>query len=544
VIKEISSIGLGGHAVMKTLGIAAYVAIALFSSAMLTSSANASDSGGESRAVFEQSKIKANPIDTEEYLHEFHKNPKAVMDTPLAKVDDQGRLVSRGPSAFDNLNSEEIFQAKAEVRRKICLSSGRLCGPKSPGVSLRAGMDDANQVTKFFFDTNFISTPAEMETKNLLQGQSPRAPWSDSFWPVQKGIIARRWLDAGFPDSRTFIDNYNYYLSNPPGTIGVNSLSPAEKYYLLVGDYSFRLTSANWNEGKSTWDQKGSVPGWAGICHGWSPAAIMTPAPKRSVTLPSVNGTMITFYPSDIKALSSAAFAEAPPKTYFVGTRCQKSHPPEDSMGRVIDPGCFDVNPGTWHIAVVNEMGVNKRSFVLDSQYDYQIWNYPLYSYKYTYFNPQTLVSSPNFAGSAIKMSDFTIDKFKTYRSAAAKFVVGIAMEISYSVETAPSTKPLQMPKLTTMKILYDLELDANGKIIGGEWYSNFHPDFVWHFEPTAKPVSVGEQDMGDLPVWDGQSALSPNLQKAALSSSVNMQPLATVIDTLVRLSQEPESRP
>jgi hypothetical protein len=522
---------------MKIFGISQSILVALYSTVIVMGLFVGLPVQSAHAIELEQTSVKTNPVDTQEYLVEFHKNPKEVMNTPLAKLDEEGHLVTQVP--FPNLSAEELFKAKNEVRRQICRTSGRSCDS-----SLRAGIDEANQVSKFFFDGNYISTPLEMETKNLLQGQSPRAPWSDSFWPVQKGIIARRWLDANFPDSRTFIDNYNYYLANPPGSIGVNSLSPAEKYDLLVGDNSYRLTSANWNEGKSTWDQKGSVPGWAGICHGWSPAAILTPAPKRSVTLPSVNGTMITFYPSDIKALSSAAFAEAPPKTYFVGTRCQKSHPAEDSMGRVTDPGCYDVNPGTWHIAIVNEMGLNKRSFVLDSQYDYQIWNYPLYSYKYSYFNPQTLVSSPSFASSVIKFSDFTIDKFKTYRSPAAKFVVGISMEIAYSIETAPSTKPLQNPKLTTTKILYDLELDASGKIIGGEWYSNFHPDFIWHFEPNAKPISVGEQDLGDLPAWDGASPISSTLQKAALSSSVNMQPLATVIETLVRLSQEPETHP
>ena len=168
---------------------------------------------------------------------------------------------------------------------------------------------------------------------------------------------------------------------------------------------------------KYTFDTKGAVPGWAGICHGWSPASIMTPAPKRSVTVISASGAPVIFYPSDIKALASAAWANSPPKNFLAGTRCNVGRPAEDEMGRVIDAGCFDVNPGTWHMAVVNEMGLHKRSFVIDAQYDFQIWNYPLYSYHYSYFNPQTLETSDTFSGAKVRASDFTVDKFKKYRS-------------------------------------------------------------------------------------------------------------------------------
>jgi len=377
-----------------------------------------------------------------------------------------------------------------------------------------------------------------------MVGQTPRAPWSDSFWPAQKGITARRWLDKRFPDSRTFIDNYNYFISNPASSIDINSLSPAEKYDALVGDSNYRLAAANWAEGKSSWDKRGFVPGWVGICHGWAPAAILTPAPKKSVTVVAPNGQPITFFPSDIKALISLAYAASPPKTYKVGQRCNKTHPAEDEMGRVIDPSCFDINPGTWHLAVVNEMGVHKRSFVVDTNYDLQIWNYPLYSYRYQYFNPQTFETSNTLGGAAVKKADFLIDKFKKYRGPDAKFFVGIAMEISYSVETSPSTRPYQKPRLTTEKILYDLELDEKGVIVGGEWYSNFHPAFIWHFQPDAHPFSVGELNMASPVSWDGGGPVPEALRLVAGESSVNEEPLAAVVEELVRLSQDTGANP
>ena len=484
-----------------------------------------------------RSHAQTNPIDTRAYLEKFHKDPKRVMNTPLAKWDERGRAVPRTFTSFGGKipSYEEMASARGLARERLCVAGGRSCDAAHP----RAIFGEKNQVELFLIEPDHLRTLAVMEEKGLMHGQVPRAPWSDSFWPMQKGVIARRWLDRGFPDSRTFIDNYNYYLSNPPSTMPVNSMSPAEKYDLLVGDYSFALTSANWSEGRLSWDQKGAVPGWAGICHGWAPASIMMPAPKRSVTVPAASGTLITFYPSDIKGLASAAWGNAPPKNFFVGNRCNVSRPKEDAMGRVIDPGCFDVNPGTWHMAVVNEIGYRKRSFVIDAQYDFQIWNYPLYSYRYNYFNPQTLETSENLGGSIVKIESFTIDKFKKYRNPQAKYVVGIAMEISYAIETAPSTKPLQKPRLHAVKMLYDVELDGEGAIVGGEWYSNFHPDFIWHFAPTSRALSIGEKAMSEAMGWDGASPLPLALQDAARKSSSHGQPLATVVETLVRLSQQ-----
>jgi hypothetical protein len=209
-------------------------------------------------------------------------------------------------------------------------------------------------------------------------------------------------------------------------------------------------------------------------------------------------------------------------------------------MGRVENAGCFDVNPGTWHTAIVNEMGLRKRSFVVDAQYDFQIWNYPLYSYRYTYFNPQTLEVSETYSKAMVKPADFVIDKFKKYRSPEADRILGIAMEISYAIETSPSTKPLQKPRLHSVKMLYDLELNTNGEIIGGEWYSNFHPDFIWHFAPDSRPLSKGELAMTAPISWNGIEPLPPALIDAARVSSSRGQPLAAVVDALVQLSQTP----
>jgi hypothetical protein len=435
---------------------------------------------------------------------------------------------------------EARSRAFEDTRSRQCAADNFLCNVTSQtNDDLYWAFDSKNQVLSFLLDPSYMASIADMEFRQLQSGQIPKAPWSDSFWPLQKGIIARRWLDKNYPDSRSFTVNYNYSRAVPPLSVPLNTMAPSEKYDYLVGDMDFRLTAANWTEGQSTLERLGMVPGWAGICHGWAPASIWTPAPKKAVTVPAFNGTPITFYPSDIKALISLAYATSPPKMYTVGTRCNISHPEENAAGRVTDPRCFDINPGTWHLAVVNEMGLKKRSFVVDTNYDLQIWNYPLYSYRYQYFNPQTLASSTNLSGSMISFADFTIDKFKSFRGTNVKFVVGIEMDISYSIETTPSTKPFQKPKLTTEKILYDLELDEKGTIIGGEWYSNFHPAFIWRFDPDAKPASDIEVASGTAVEWNGTTPIPDSTREMAIVASNHDQPLAAIVETLVRLSQE-----
>ncbi len=484
-----------------------------------------------------------NPIETRDYLLRFHNDPKSVMNTPLAKMDPNGNIIDEptSPLELSGANTDELLQARDAVRARMCAAGGRTCDLDAWKKSRYSGINEENQITKFLYEPGFLTKLSEMEGQNLLEASVPKAPWSDSFWPMNKGLAGRRWMDSKFPESSTWIDNYNYYLAVPPTSVGVNSMAPTEKYDYLVGDGSFRLTNANWAAGKDSWDKRGMVPGWAGLCHGWAPAAFMTPTPKKSVTVTAANGGSITFYPSDIKALSSLAWGEAPPRVLFVGTRCKTNKPKEDAMGRVIDEGCFDVNPGTWHMGIVNQIGKVKRSFVFDATYDFQVWNYPIYAYHYEYFNPQTLETSTNLGGASIRVNDYTIDKFKTYRNPNARYIVGIAMTVHYVVPTAPSMKPVLTPRFESKKYVYDLELDANGVIIGGEWYSNFHPDFIWNPPPDGKTISEGETELSGPVSWDGRSQISEELRKAARISSKRQQPLSVIVDTLNRLAQEGE---
>jgi len=227
-----------------------------------------------------------------------------------------------------------------------------------------------------------------------------------------------------------------------------------------------------WADGKSFYDATGSVETWMGICHGWSPAAYMLARPKRSITIVTPDNIPIKFFPSDIKALGSLLWANMPARTRFIGGRCNDKNPAMDqSTGRVVSAQCFDTNPGTWHLAVVNQIGAAKRSMVFDVTFDYEVWNQPVYGYSYTYFNPQTRKATNTLAQAKVAVSAYTNDKFKRFRSPTARSVVGVSMLVSYVVETSPSQREDDSPSYDSIQQVayeYDLELDANDVIMVG----------------------------------------------------------------------------
>ena len=387
------------------------------------------------------------------------------------------------------------------------------------------------------------TSPEKMERAGLLSANLATRPWSGTYWPIAQGVIAWRYSDPAFPGDYNWKDNADY-LRNPASTCSVEQLSPAEKYDLLVGDSSGSLTQAMLAEGQQYYDVDGRVESWMGICHGWSPASYMTARPAKTVEVLAADGrTRIPFYPADLKALASLLWANGTFENKFIGRRCDSAAPAHDENGRVTDPGCYGENPGTWHLAVVNQIGGSHRAFVLDAMHDMEIWNQPVYGYRYSYFNPETQNPAETLQAATVAMADFGSDRFKRYRSPAARFAVGIAMDLTYVSETPPSAAPTDDPSrdaTVTVHYFYDLELNERREIVGGEWYSAAHPGFLWTPAPGAHALSTGDQALAASDprgAWDGRAAIPASWAAPIQSSSQAGQPLARIVDALNVLS-------
>lgn len=476
---------------------------------------------------------------TERFLREFHANPAAVMDRLPRKsgVSDAHLIRSRDPAA----------QWEERQRFRKMLRANTAGSPMAPRLFSDYLLNDrvedlVDNSDTLLRDLNQISKAGL--TKARLQVQ----PWSGDYWPFYRGVLGARVYDPYFMSQDQFANAQDYILKNPFLPIflsgvaeKINQLSVSEKYDLLMGNQQGGFTQNQWWEGEQYKDANGHVETWMGICHGWAPAAFMEDRPERSVELLAADGkTRLQFRPSEIKGLSTHLWANTRFPTRFVGGRCNSKSPQKDENGRVIEPNCVDNNPATWHLAVVNQIGVSKRSFIIDATYDYQVWNQPVLSYSYTYFNPQTLEETPDLNKATIPIGEYSVDKFKKYRSPKAKKVVGVTMTVSYLLEEMANERDYdaaEFDAVRTVEYVYDLELDDRGLPIGGEWYSNAHPDFLWVPEPNATVIGMDE---ASLPVWNGDGALPVEWRRLGVYKGNRGALLGRLVELMIRKAQTP----
>ncbi|OFZ18629.1 MAG: hypothetical protein A2X94_01690 [Bdellovibrionales bacterium GWB1_55_8] len=482
-------------------------------------------------------------------LRDFHRDPVAAMNQRVPKRDASGAVIPAIESRFsiEQIASGDYVVARDRTRKRMCMNvNGELhCLDAREGEEGRplSGIWGEDRVENLVDVPVRANTLEELETLGIQAAELSEQPWSDDYWAFYQGILGVRYADPFFPASENWAVNRNYVLRNSVNSIlnwgdqaRIDELAPSEKYDLLVGDVNGALTAGMWQLGANYYYNRGFVETWMGICEGWSAASFMYPRPSKVVSVLAANGrTRLNFYPSDIKALGSLLWAYGKQSLRFVGGRCEESKPATDANGRVVSQRCFDTNPGTWHLAITHQLGIAKRSMVMDATYDYEVWNQPLFSYSYTYFNPQTGLNEENLKDAIIPLRSYTRDPFRYYRSSSARSVVGIAMTVKYMVEVPPSHRKTDNPtrdRLRKVRYFYDLELDSSGGIIGGEWYSNRHPDFLWVPVPGSR--SRSNYDHLATGRWRSGDTLPWSWQNAARQASQYQQPLGPIVDALM----------
>lgn len=420
---------------------------------------------------------------------------------------------------------------------------------------------------------NFLWDIREMNKRGLNRANTKNQPWGGSFWPLIQGQVANpyhdkdfRVLHGAFNGLEVVSWKYNYKKFEKrqeklyPKVYELSEkelaeLAPSEKYDLLLGDTSFDLTKRIWNYA-STWGEKKKwgflssidlpagyrIPEassllalWEGICHGWAVAAGHYDRPEKTVWVTLPNGKKMPFYPTDLKGLISLMWANSTVQDSVIveGLRCNRKNPKKDDQGRFIDveldkddktplPRCADVHPAVYHTSIVNILGIEGRSFVVDKSAKASVSNQPVSGYEYTYFNPES-GKDGNLESSMVEVSKYAKDPFKEARNPDTKFIVGVAMTLKYVDWEDPILQETNYPqddKISDMKFNYDLELDAQYKIIGGQWrvdkngtarmFNNetHQPDFFWVVPRDYKKFF---QPVAGLPEWNfNQSTIPP----------------------------------
>jgi hypothetical protein len=146
--------------------------------------------------------------------------------------------------------------------------------------------------------------------------------------------------------------------------------------------------------------------------------------------------------------------------------------------------------------------------------------------------------AATNLKAASVPRAQFTKDRFKKYRSDRTTTFVGVHMRVRYVAETWAEQEETDGPEndlLVSVDYTYDLELDEAGKILGGEWYLNTHPDFLWTPAPGVRALSAG--DGMTTGQWNPKKALPISWQKAAAKTSVYMQPIGKIVERLIALA-------
>jgi hypothetical protein len=326
-------------------------------------------------------------------------------------------------------------------------------------------------------------------------GEAKRIPWAGTYWPTYKDSINDRWDGK---DSRSPTEKFAEAFER---TGLADRIS--EKYGIesTVGKSCVENTECNTDSGEVCAKRIDSDTGqctetWFGLCHAWAPAAIEELEPVNEV---EYNG--VTFKVNDLKALVTLQYTQNL-SVKFMSLRCdEKGKGPGgmtfDELGIPEEDACSDTNAGAFHVAITNLIGIREKSLVEDRTYDYEVWNQPIRGYRVT--NKQEVNAEE--ANTLIGVTDGTTE----YRfNDDAKSFMKIDLALDYIAESNQETDGNLATKIDnythTDNYSYVLELDAAGKIIGGEWIGSSktnHPDFLWL--STNKPS-------GELAMKNNQS--------------------------------------
>jgi len=487
------------------------------------------------------------PAEINRYLADFVNDPAEVMDRVPDKRGADGRPRDEALTRFDDeaIVTGDFVSQRDGVRAALAGEDG--AGNTFTVADLAAGKAPIGQRDRAqdLVDELRYERPADIDAAKLTQGTLVETPWSDDYWAMYLGVLGRRYADDDFPASDDWKENHQYVAQKPAAKVvaaadqaAIDALSPSEKYDLLVGDAAFSLTRSMWADGQTYYERAGTVETWMGICHGWAPASFMLARPRRTVTVRSPAGVVLRFFPADIKALASLLWASAAPAMRFCGARCEEKDPEKDESGRALSAAAFDNNPGTWHLAIVNQIGAGKRAMVMDATFDYEVWNQPVCGYEIHYFNPETMQFAATAREGTVARGDFRRDRFAKYRSPDFKAALGVAMRARYVVEVAPTHAATNAPEsdaTTLVDYYYDLELDGAGRVLGGEWYLNRHPDFLWTPAPDKRAWTPADDFAQGA--WDGKAAVPVSWRSAAARASADGMPLAKVVEALIALA-------
>ncbi len=357
-------------------------------------------------------------------------------------------------------------------------------GPIGPGGGKGDRWDWRNSPERFTDDLVFDLEALPRE------GRAEQTVWPSTYWPYYEDSINQRWNGRRELSPAEKYDKAFNGWEPPEGFMDLRPFSryrpkPEEQwdpeYYEQLGPLAKWVSDNLGNkqdrdaalEADGMPEDEWPIETWWGICQAWVPASIHEKRPLYPVTY---NG--VTFYPGDLEALIIAPYYRTPAR--MIGGRCNRGNDEEyqverDEYGRAVNNECRDTNPGSLHVILANYLGLQGRPFAEDKTYDYEVWNQPILSYEV-----EKMEEIP--VEKAMELLERTGDTY-VYNEDAVK-LYDVKVRVTYLSESEASVEPVDISRYErTDTYTYILEVDDQGKVIGGEYYGasrSNHPDFLW----------------------------------------------------------------
>ena len=383
--------------------------------------------------------------------------------------------------------------------------------------------------------------------------------------------LARNYVEAGYYSDIEDAFRNSWNLKVTLSAKNAVNLVERKRYNSAEDAFVEALRIAKKDAKNYVLEKKNSrMAAWEGICNGWSTAAGLVPRPRKGVSFDLPNGKKLNFYPADIKGLVSLFYVNSVIQdganldkslpvnmrqgTVSAGLRCNLKSTKEDLWGRKYDSKndpfnggrdarCVGVHPATWHMGLVNLIGKQDRSFVVERKVGAAVDNHPMWGYKMRYYNPNKERgkyfdpsdedTKRNFDEVVVEIDED--DQFKQFRSKFAKYIVGVEAEMIYLNYARPNrdeTDSEEDDKEVDKTMYYDLELDKDFNIVGGQWRAtkvgqpkekgrrnHNQPDFFWTITKDYKTTGYFD-DNKDLEPWKNKKSLPPKSWQTAAKES------------------------
>lgn len=232
---------------------------------------------------------------------------------------------------------------------------------------------------------------------------------------------------------------------------------------------------------------------FAGSCHGASAASISVPAPLNPV-LARIGDRAMLFSAADIGALEAELWAtQLSGETLYAGRRCnlRSEEVEKTTAGRVTVSECRDLNPGTFHLALIELVRPGGKSFVIEGSAFEEVWNSGVKSFSFEFHPIRKRNGELVESGVPVALTEVA-DRDVAHRSPGAVAVVDVSATVEVNTKARPTWR-------------YTLELDATGHIVGGEWgglsqettatelkKGRTGPDFIWRYRDGSVSFAAG----------------------------------------------------